>query len=458
MRSLFLKIFLYFLLTILLVSTVVVVLTYLRDQEFPPLAHQDFARAALVEYGREAIQVYEHEGREDFDDFIVDLREKSGIILALFNDRAQSLSHRSVPRRMHHMAQRALRSGEVVFPMMGARDGLASLVQGRSGRTYVVAIALPDRPPKKQLFKGITHGFLGWRLLILLAVTAIGCYFLARSLTSPISRLRKATQKFATGDLSVRIGDQIKGRTEISDLARDFDEMAAKIEALVGVQKRLLRDISHELRSPLTRLGLALELARNPGSPESQDSAFARIELESERMNTMIGQLLELTRLESGEGRVAFQAFDMTLMLQELVRDAGFEAEARGCHVVLKGDDVVQSVHGAAEHMRQALENVIRNAVKYTDDGTTVEVVMSRFTDRLTVRVSDCGPGVPEESLEKLFDPFYRVADARDRTSGGTGIGLAIADRSIRLHGGKISAKNRSGKGLAVEIDLPLNI
>lgn len=458
MRSLFLKIFLYFLLTILLVSTFVVVLTYLRDQEFPPLAHQDFARAALVEYGRDAIEEYEHEGSEELDEFVVKLRDKSGIFLVLFDDQGQSLSRRSVPRRMHHMAKRALRSGEVVFPMMGARNGLASLVRGRSGRTYVVAIALPDRPRQKEFFKGITHGFLGWRLLILLAVTAVGCYFLARSLTSPISRLRRATQRFAAGDLSVRIGDQIKGRNEISGLARDFDEMAAKIEDSVEAQKRLLRDISHELRSPLTRLGLALELARNLGSSESQDNAFARIELEAERMNTMIGQLLELTRLENGSGRVAFQAVDITLLLQGLVRDAGFEAEARGGHVVLSGDYVAQTLLGGEDLLRQALENVIRNAVKYTDDGTTVEVIMSKSMDQLIIRVLDCGPGVPEESLEKLFDPFYRVADARERTSGGTGIGLAIADRSVRLHGGTIMAKNRSDKGLEVEIKLPLNI
>lgn len=458
MRSLFLKIFLYFLLTIMLVSTLVVILTYLRDQEFPPLAHQDFARAALVEYGREAIQTYEHEGSKELDEFVVKLREKSGVFLVLFDGQGQSLSRRSIPRRMHHMAKRALRSGEVVFPMMGSRNGLASVVRGGSGRSYVVAIALSDRPPQRETFKGITHGFLGWRLLILLAVTAVGCYFLARSLTSPIRRLRRATQKFAEGDLSVRIGEQIKGRNEISDLARDFDEMAGKIEDLVGAQKRLLRDISHELRSPLTRLGLALELARHPGRPESQDNAFARIELESERMNTMIGQLLELTRLENGSGRSDFKTVDMRLLLEELVRDAGFEAAAKGGEVVLNDGDISQVFRGGEELLRQALENVIRNAVKYTDDGTAVKVDMYQSTDILVIRVVDCGPGVPEESLDKLFDPFYRVADARERTSGGTGIGLAIADRSIRIHGGTITAKNRTDKGLEVEIKLPFNI
>ena len=455
MRSLFLKIFLYFLLIILLVATAVVVLTYFRDQEFPPLAQQSFARQAIAEYGREAIQAYEQEGIEGLDGFSRTLMSESGIRLLLFDQDSQPLTRKRVPRRMQHMAHRAMHSGEVVFPKMGARNGLASIVHGASGKTYFVAISLPDRPPAQNLVKGITHGFLGWRLLVLLAITALVCYFLARSLTSPIGRLRRATRKFADGDLSTRIGNQIKGNNELAGLAHDFDEMAGKIEALVGAQKNLLRDISHELRSPLARLGIALELARQQESSAAQIKALARIELEAERMNIMIGQLLNLTRLESGVNVVPVQKFDLQELLTNLVEDANYEAKIRQCQVVYNAPGVAIYT-GSEELLAQALENVIRNAVKYTADNTIVSVDLIGTAEFWTIQVADQGPGVPEESLPKLFEPFYRVAAARDRQTGGTGIGLAIAERAIKLHSGTITAKNRSQGGLLIEITLPI--
>jgi two-component system sensor histidine kinase CpxA len=216
----------------------------------------------------------------------------------------------------------------------------------------------------------------------------------------------------------------------------------------------LLRDISHELRSPLTRLGIALELARKQANPESQEKAFARIELEAERMNSMIGQLLELTRLESGAERAEHHQVDLFALLDELVRDAGFEAQSRQCQVSFSVAGEVPLFCGSPELLRRAFENVIRNAVKYTAPGTRVEVKLKAGDGKIWIQILDRGPGVPEETLEKLFTPFYRVADARERESGGTGIGLAIADRSVRLHGGTIRAENRSRGGLKIEISL----
>ncbi|MCK5912417.1 MAG: HAMP domain-containing protein [Desulfuromusa sp.] len=455
MRSLFLKIFLYFLLIILLVTSAVIVLTYFRDQEFPPLAHQSFARQAIAEYGRGAIQTFEQQGIEELDQFAEKLLADSGVRLLLFDQNGHPLTRKRVPRRMQHMAQRAMHSGEVVFPMMGARNGLASLVQGRSGKTYFVAISLPDRPPTKHLIKGVTHGFLGWQLLILLAVTAGVCYVLARSLTAPIGRLRQATRKFAGGDLSTRIGSQVKGQNELSGLAHDFDEMAGKIEDLVSVQKNLLRDISHELRSPLARLRIALELARQPENPEAQDKALSRIELEAERMNIMIGQLLNLTSLESGNSELPFQKFNLRELLANLVEDANYEAETRQCRVDYKAP-ATAVYFGSQDLLSQALENVIRNAVKYTADNSIVSVDLMLDAENLIIQVADQGSGVPVEVLTKLFEPFYRVAEARDRQSGGTGIGLAIAERAVKLHAGTISASNRPEGGLMVEIILPI--
>ncbi len=454
MRRLFWKIFLYFLLIIVLVSSAVVLLTYFRDQEFPPLANQNFAQQAIAEYGRKAIHAYESSGIIAVDRFSRKTLRDSGIRLILFDDAGRPLTQQKIPRSMEHMVHRAKRSGEVVFPMRGRRNGLASVVHSASGKTYFVAIALPERPQSKRLFQGMMHGFLGVQLLLLLAVTAVVCYFLARSLTAPIGRLRQATQKFAAGDLSIRIGDQIKGKNELAGLAADFDNMAGEIESLIGRQKNLLRDISHELRSPLTRLGIALEMARQAESSTTQDKALQRIELEAERMNTMIGQLLNLTRLESGHRELQLQTFDLCGLLEQLVADANYEAETQQCKVVLSAPETV-SFYGSQDLLAQALENIIRNGVKYTAENSVVTVELSVTPTTLSIVITDQGPGVPEESLTKLFEPFYRVAAARDRQTGGTGIGLAIADRAIKLHSGTITAKNRPEGGLLIEINLP---
>ena len=454
MHSLFLKMFFYFLLIIVLVSSAAMVLTYFRDQQFPLLSHQNFARQAITEYGRDAIRTYEKQGVEGLDRLTIELQKKVGIRLALFDGRGNPLTRQPNLRHFRRLAQRALHSGEVVFPMMGRRNSLAMTLTGASGRTYVVAVNVPTRPSAQSALRSIVHGFLGWELLALLVITALVCYFLSRTLTSPITRLRQATRNFADGDLSTRIGDQIKGATELAELAHDFDEMAGKIEGLVSSQQRLLRDISHELRSPLTRMGIALELARQE-QPDVREKALTRIELEAGRMNTMIGQLLGLTRLETGAETPPFQTFDIARLLIQLVEDANFEAAQRQCQVVFNGTKSLD-YFGAAELLSQAFENVIRNAVKYTATETVVAVSLSA-DELVTIEVVDQGDGVPEELLAKLFEPFYRVADARDRQSGGSGIGLAIAERAVKLHGGTVSAHNRSGGGLLVRIALPLN-
>jgi len=268
--------------------------------------------------------------------------------------------------------------------------------------------------------------------------------------------LRLATKKFAAGDLTTRIGTQIKGNNEIAELAHDFDEMAEKIETMIGRQKDLLRDISHELRSPLTRLGIALELSRQQQPGESQTKSHNRIELEAQRMNTMIGQLLNLASMENNNDELNFQAFDLCKLLTELVADANFEANSHKCHVALTAPEKFE-YSGAKSLISQALENIIRNAIHYTPINSTVTVVVKPQDDTLTIQIADQGDGVPEETLTKLFEPFYRVSAARDRQSGGTGIGLAIAERAIKIHGGTIVAKNARAGGLLIEINLPQN-
>jgi two-component system sensor histidine kinase CpxA len=267
--------------------------------------------------------------------------------------------------------------------------------------------------------------------------------------------LRKATQKLAAGDLSARAGAfKSNRRDEIAELVRDFDSMAGRLEAMVQAQSRLWNDISHELRSPLARLTVALELARQRSGPEAA-SALERIDLESSRLNELIGRLLTIARIESGEESMAKPELHLPELVDQIAEDAEFEAQSRNCHVKLKtSDDLV--IKGNESLLRSAIENVVRNAIRYTSEGTNVEILLTHEDGTAILSVMDSGPGVPADALDKMFRPFYRVDDARGRQTGGVGLGLAIAERSIRLHGGTVKAVNREGGGLMVEIRLPL--
>jgi two-component system sensor histidine kinase CpxA len=249
--------------------------------------------------------------------------------------------------------------------------------------------------------------------------------------------------------------------------------MAEQIELLLKAQRRLLGDISHELRSPLARLNVALELARQRAGSEAT-SALERIQHEAENLNEMIGQLLALTRLETGTREIRKNRFDLAKLVRDIADDADFEARSRNRSVRL-GSSESCMILGSEELLRPAIENVIRNAVQYTAEKSAVEIDINadgaRAADRGTrptvgvenrgagiaqITVRDHGAGVPESALAEIFRPFYRVDDARDRESGGTGLGLAITERSVRLHGGSVTAANAPDGGLVVRITLPL--
>ena len=247
-------------------------------------------------------------------------------------------------------------------------------------------------------------------------------------------------------------------RDEVADLARDFDHMAERLQILISSQNQLLSDVSHELRSPLARLQVALGLARQR-QQHQPNAELDRIEHEAECLNELIGQLLSLTRLESDTQLAHSEPVDVATLLAEVAENADFEARAANRQV-----SIVHSLSATIEAneplLRSALENVVRNAVRYTDENTSVDITLQHDPEHpgwLLVQVHDHGPGVPDDMLTNLFEPFVRVGDARDRESGGYGLGLGIAERAIRLHGGVISASNDPNGGLNVRIRLPIN-
>jgi two-component system sensor histidine kinase CpxA len=295
------------------------------------------------------------------------------------------------------------------------------------------------------------------RLLVVLLIAAAACYGLARYVARPLAALRSATHELARGNLAVRVAPAMRRRRdEFADVGRDFDRMAERIEALMTSERRLLRDISHELRSPLARLHLALGLARQRAGEDQ--TALDRIEREAERLNALIGQLLMLARLESGAAEPALGSVDMADVVRDVAADADFEARSHG-RAVRVTDTCDGVVVGNADLLRSAIENLVRNAVRHTREGSAVEVGMRRGDDagtpRLVIAVRDHGGGVPEVALPYIFEPFYRVGDARDRQTGGVGLGLTIVHRTIRLHGGTVRAVNAAGGGLVVEVGLP---
>jgi len=292
-----------------------------------------------------------------------------------------------------------------------------------------------------------------FRVGVALLASGLVCLALAAYLVAPVVRVREAVRRIADGDLNTRVVPALGGRRdEIADLARDVDRMAVRVQDSMLTQQQLLRDVSHELRSPLARMQVALELARQKTQGHAGPE-LERIGREADQLNALIGEVLTLARLEGGASRDLSRTVDLSGVLGVVATDARFEAQARGCTV----EDSIPpgvTVRGDGELLHRAIENVVRNAVRHAPSGSAVKIELTDGAPRV-IRIRDHGAGVPEDQLEKIFEPFARVSSARERDSGGYGLGLAIARRAVDLHGGRISARNAKGGGLEVEIELP---
>ena len=290
--------------------------------------------------------------------------------------------------------------------------------------------------------------YLPYYALILGAV-ALLCWLLAMTIVSPLRMLARTVDRFGAGDLSVRVNSRRKD--EIGELSQAFDRMAERIGTLLAAERRLLQDISHELRTPLARLSFAAELVR---TADNRDEAVARLKKEIQRLTDLVSTLLQVTRAEGDPSSAAFENLWLDELLGEVMEDCRVEADVRKCRLALRSS-VPVVIGGDRELMRRAVENVLRNAIRYAPAESTVEVDLTVSHDTSRIAVRDYGPGVPEDALSKIFQPFFRVDDARESSTGGVGLGLAIAMRAISLHHGTMGARNMH-PGLQVWIELPL--
>lgn len=450
--KLFVKIFLWFLVAVTLVFFVTFFITRYFQVQPAVSRWQQSVKSRMTFYQQTAEQIEDSGGGEKgVAEFLGRIKEHGSIreVILVDQDGKVIFGHLT-PEDSEILEATRAANGAVVID----RDGEPTLggapMRLSDGRRAALLIRWEQAniPP---LFFGSWIGLL--RLAALLLSAFLVCALLAAYLTTPIRKLRRATKRLAAGELSTRVMPQLpRRRDELADLARDFDEMAERIESLITSQERLTRDVSHELRSPLARMNVALEIAKQRSGPELQP-LLTRIEGESERLNEMISRILTLSKLESG----AFDEFrgeslDLTELVRDVAADADFEAKAKGKAVDLVWSDKCTMV-GNENLLRSAIENVVRNAVKYTDEGTRVRVSVIADNGNAKIQIGDRGGGVPETELKNLFIPFYRLGEARDRKTGGTGLGLAIARRAIVAHKGEISARNVSG-GLEVEIVL----
>ncbi len=440
MRTLFTKILLWFLATVILTFTgtfyVSSVIAQSRQPEFRRLTFEL----------REARAAWETEGSSGLTRFLARLKDATGADAGLtYSNGIDVLTGRDWTPEIKAKPSRGLRGvlPYVTFPFVRVQNtgAFTSWAEARDNKYYFVA-DFPARDPNQSWSVQVPPQT--WWMLVIFAIL---CYGLARQLTSPLRRMQKTIERFGHGDFTARVNS--RRADELGQLGRAVDQMAERIESLLKSQRRLLQDISHELRSPLARLGVAVELARGGGDT---DMAFTRIEREADRLNVLVGELIQVTRAEGDPAGLKVEPVRLDDLVRVIVGDAHIEAERH--NIILDVDACEAEMEGNPELLRRAIENIVRNAIRYSPEGGHVQVGLKRTGSVYRVTVRDFGSGVPDESLAQIFDPFYRVEKDRGRTSGGVGLGLAIARRAVELHHGIIRASNQR-PGLLVEIELP---
>jgi len=308
------------------------------------------------------------------------------------------------------------------------------------GQYWIVAVGVPEQPH--------TWTYLPFYFLVI-GATVVLCWLAWAGVVSPTRRIAASIALFGEGNLSTRV--QSRRQDEIGQLARSFNQMAGRLQMLIVSERRLLGDISHELRSPLARLKFAIKLARTSADSKT---AIDRIERDVDRIAALVADIVEFNFIECGPAAQEAGIVRVADIMDDVIRDCAMEAEIRGCHISVKGS-LVGEIEGNRELLRRAVENVLRNGIRYSPDHSTIDVSVSENTHTAAITIRDYGPGVPEQALTQIFDPFFRVEEARNAMGGGSGLGLSIAKQAVQAHHGIITAQNAS-PGLRVQITVPL--
>ncbi len=445
--NLFWKIFVSFMIAMTITSVGAIYVSFQIVSR--PLTQSDFeGRDSII---REVSSALARGGERELKTWLRENpRPARGTVLLVTNERGDELLGRAMPREL-----RALLSTRPAFrrpdrpPNFQGVQLTPSLTDPRTNEEYRLLFA---RAPVEIL------GILMWPgtqvavLSIAIFAAAVMSLLLARYVSSPVVRLQKASRSLAAGALDTRVGAPFTRRgDEVGTLARDFDAMAERIQELVTAKETLLRDVSHEFRSPLARIRLALALAERRAGAASQPD-LARIEREAERLDALVGQVMTLTRLRTTDAPRR-DLVRLDTLVGEVVDDARFECPDAKVEYAPANE---VSLRGDADGLKSAIENVVRNALTYGDRSKPIEVRLDGGAGAVTVRVLDRGPGVPAPELERIFEPFYRTDKSRDHRQDGQGIGLAITARVTELHGGRVTAQNRAEGGLEIAIELPL--
>ncbi len=467
--NLFIKIYLCFWLTIVITVGVFVYLERLVTTE-PVIKHwRNTVERTVSFYAEEAAAIYDRDGGDLLKNYFRRLEKATGIKAFLFNEKIMEVTGETVRKDIREQVSLACEKTEPTY--LRVEDSGISIQKVRSpeGRAYsFVALIphprppgfapgpLPPLPPGGPPPHGFNLNFM-IHLIVGLLVSGIICYLLARYLTAPIFKLGHAARQLSDGNLSVRVRPSLGGRQdELSSLANDFDVMAERIETLLTSQRNLLRDVSHELRSPLARLNVALELCRqHSGKPAEKH--LDRMALETHRLNDLIGQILTYNKMSAQTAPLQKTKFDLSGLIEEIAADGNYETKNSRAAIRLNEPVVIE---GNYDLLRRAIENIIRNALYHTPENSMVEisstVTITEGKSNVRITVRDHGRGVSPEELSLIFQPFYKTTDV-DEHQAGAGLGLAISEAAIRLHNGSIRANNADDNGLIIEILLPVD-
>jgi two-component system sensor histidine kinase CpxA len=445
MRSLFIRVFLTFWLASALMLLSLAVVTALTNAR--PLSHR-WLMHSLDLYARTAIDAYEEGGAKRLNGYLLEIQGDSLTSAALLRD-GSDLAASPIPSGAVDLLDRARTEKQSQYSFGSPWFGVVRQLRGDHVYFFVAQV-----PQVKMYGNYVDPERSPLRAVLVLLISGTLCGLLARSITKPIRSLQRTAMDIAGGDLAARASPALAGRTdELASLAHDFDRMAERVQLLLEQQKLLLRDISHELRSPLARLTVSAELVQR-----GDLTAAGRMQSDIKALEKMISDLLTLARIDASDSHSRRESVHVGRLIQRIVKDASFEGATEEKTVVQTGV-FDRYISGDIGLLHSCIENVVRNALKHTPTGGVVEVsvtdTLSGRGPMLAITTTDEGAGVPASALEQIFDPFFRIAAPDSHKQGGAGLGLSISKRIATLYGGTIAAQNLPGSGFQVQLNLP---